>query len=288
MRKRQGFTLTELFVAIGAIAVLASLVVPVASKARSAANATSCLSNLRQMGAAFTMYEMENRSALVPCEWNTTSPKFIAYKNYWFGILDTYGVKSDILFCPSANAPLYQDPFSLAGKASRGFGSAFNCWTGRFGPNGTAITSTVPTPPPSNGGGVYRDGSYGYNRYLTAQFSGMGGFGPNGKGTSLLAVQYLGDVPAFMDCIFADVQPANGNPLLAPKLPKDLSGMSAVPGSPSAPPGGAPELWKLLIARHGTAINVCMADGSARLVPLSDLYTLTWNAGWQKYSLKIP
>src|SRR5215472_13928749 len=79
MRKRHGFTLTELFVAIGAIAVLVSLVVPVASKARSAANAASCLSNLRQMGTAFTMYEMENHSALVPYLWNSPLPDFPAY-----------------------------------------------------------------------------------------------------------------------------------------------------------------------------------------------------------------
>jgi prepilin-type N-terminal cleavage/methylation domain-containing protein/prepilin-type processing-associated H-X9-DG protein len=278
MRKRHGFTLTELFVAIGAIAVLVSLVVPVASKARSAANAASCLSNLRQMGAAFTMYEMANGSALVPYAWHSTNNQGPAYQSYWFGILDHYGVRAETILCPSANAPIYNDPFSLVAKSTRGYGSAFNCWTGRYGPNGTAITLRTPTPPPNYTEGVYRDGSYGYNRYLTLQNNAQGGFGSAKKVTSLLAINNLGDVPTFMDCVFGDVEPDVYSSPVRINLPKDLSGMSAL---------GGPDFWKILIARHGTAINVCMADGSARLVPLTDLYMLTWNAGWQKYRLPI-
>ena len=41
---------------IGLIAVLVSLLLPVVGKARSAANAANCISNLRQMGMAWTMY----------------------------------------------------------------------------------------------------------------------------------------------------------------------------------------------------------------------------------------
>jgi prepilin-type N-terminal cleavage/methylation domain-containing protein len=283
MRKRNGFTLTELFVVIGAIAVLASLAIPVASKARSAANAAKCLANLRQMGTAFTMYEMENRSALVPYMWSSPANDNPAYKNYWLGVLENYGVSGEAILCPAANTPIYNDPFTSVGPRTRGFGAAFSCWTGRYGSNGTAITMKVPTAPAYTDG-IYRDGSYGYNRYLTAKYNGSGGFGPNGRATSLLGIQNLGDIPAFMDCTFADVQPINGNPAVPPKLPKDLTGIPSVPGigSPSAT-----DLWKLLIARHGMAINVCMADGSARLVPLTDLYMLTWNAGWQKYQLPI-
>ena len=280
MRKRYGFTLTELFVAIGAIAVLASLVVPVASKARSAASAASCLSNLRQMGAAFTMYEMENQSALVPYSWNTASAH-PAYNAYWFGILDHYGVRAEGILCPSANSPLYSDPFSPAGLQSKGYGTAFNCWTGQFGPNGTAITLLTPVRNVSSG--IYRNGSYGYNRHLTSQSGGSGGWGTNGNVSSLLQIHDLGNIPTFMDCVFGDVAPDNYGPTVPQPLPNDLSGVGAMPGQP----GANHELWKLLIARHGTAINVGMADGGARLVPLSDLYMLTWNAGWQEYPLKI-
>lgn len=287
MRKRHAFTLTELFVVIGAIAVLISLVVPVASKARSTAKAAGCLSNLRQMGTAWTMYAAENRGALVPYMWSSPQPENPAYKGYWFGILDSYGIKAEALLCPSADTPFYTD----AGlPRRRGYGAAAYAWTGRFGPNGTAITFTTPPPPPPPGSpppptppreGIVRDGSYGYNRYLTASGTSLGGgFGPDSKATTIFSIPNLADVPAFMDCVFADVMPNNSGPAVTPKLPKDLTGMSATPGTP--------DLWKLLIARHGTAINVCMADGSARTVPLTDLYMLTWKTGWQNYSLPLP
>jgi prepilin-type processing-associated H-X9-DG protein len=214
--------------------------------------------------------------------WSSPNSQYPAYKHYWFGILDGYGVKADTLLCPSANTPIYSDPFSPIGLQTRGYGAVFNCWTGRFGPNGTAITLTVPTRAQFGRDGDYRDGSYGYNRYLTAQFDGLGGFGSTRKTSNLLEIHDLANVPAFMDCVFGDVQPDNYSFAAPPKLPKDLTGMSAMPGTP-----GQNDLWKLLIARHGTAINVGMADGSARLVPLTDLYMLTWNAGWQKYPLQI-
>ena len=35
------------------------------------------------------------------------------------------------------------------------------------------------------------------------------------------------------------------------------------------------------------SVTFDVADGSARLVPLTDLYMLTWNAGWRKFPLTI-
>lgn len=54
--KRRGFTLIELLVVIAIIAILAAILFPVFAKAREAARATQCKSNLKQLGNGIMMY----------------------------------------------------------------------------------------------------------------------------------------------------------------------------------------------------------------------------------------
>lgn len=63
------FTLVELLVVTGIVAVLIGLLLPVLSRAREQANRTLCISNVRQLGMAVLMYCNENRGWFPTCAY---------------------------------------------------------------------------------------------------------------------------------------------------------------------------------------------------------------------------
>jgi prepilin-type N-terminal cleavage/methylation domain-containing protein/prepilin-type processing-associated H-X9-DG protein len=70
---RAGFTLVELLVVIGIIALLISILLPSLNRARETANRVKCASNLKQVGQAILLYSNENRNAYPRTKMQTTT-----------------------------------------------------------------------------------------------------------------------------------------------------------------------------------------------------------------------
>jgi len=80
-KAKSGFTLIELLVVVAIIAILAGLLLPAVSRIRNNADSTTCLSNLRQIGTAISLYTMDHNGYLPGPLYSVVSAWYSGYYN---------------------------------------------------------------------------------------------------------------------------------------------------------------------------------------------------------------
>lgn len=98
-KEPKGFTLIELLVVIAIIAILAAILFPVFAQAREQARKISCLSNIRQVNTAASMYAQDYDERLMS-SWLAYPDPMVG--TYWTVFIQPYVKNKRLLYCPSA------------------------------------------------------------------------------------------------------------------------------------------------------------------------------------------
>lgn len=160
-RRSAGFTLIEMLVVIGIVAILAAILFPVLSRARESGRRANCLSNLQQISTAMKAYSTDYGGYIVnwcvshPAVAPTAgwpAPPAVAVRNdpspgvcTWDISIQRYLKNTDVLRCPSMD-----NPRTAVGRRGRAYAIARYTQRiitgGEWGPSLGRFEGDIPKP----------------------------------------------------------------------------------------------------------------------------------------------
>jgi prepilin-type N-terminal cleavage/methylation domain-containing protein/prepilin-type processing-associated H-X9-DG protein len=274
--QRRGFTLVELLVVIGIIALLISILLPSLQKARESAAAVKCLSNTRQIATAYSMFLIDNKGRLFAADKASYATTGGGYVMRMLTDGRYINVQKDpkIQFCPLAvedgnPVGVYTTPAppNLIGNARAKWLRDYNATLasqGSYAYNGWAVYRQAPS-----------------NLYFATAGDQIGFNANNPRGNSLFY-----NVVSRMNAVET---PFIGDGVWSEGFPLEQTFEQADPRDPFRKAIGLGvstdrtdgQINRFYVSRHKKGTNIAFMDGHAEFVPnLSTLWKYKWHNKW--------